>query len=137
MEARAVWKGGFEIQLDDGRGHAVTVDLPPHEGGTNAGTSSLELGVLSLAGCISTIFGLVAQRRKLSFTGLTVSLVADRPPRAPTIEKVHGTLEVRTSASPEEVETVLRLTLKTCPIGVLFDRAHVPVEVTATVVPPK
>ncbi|MGA3022194.1 MAG: OsmC family protein [Thermoplasmata archaeon] len=114
----------------------MTVDLPVDEGGRNAGTSALELGVLSLAGCITTIFGLVARKRRLAFTGLTISLTAERPAGAPTIQRVHGRLEVQTEASKQEVETVLRLTLKTCPVGVLFDRAHVPVDVTAAIVPP-
>jgi putative redox protein len=131
-----VWKGGFETLLEDDRGHTVTVDLPADEGGRNAGTSALELGVLSLAGCISTIFALVARKRRLSFTGLTVSLTADRPAGAPTIQRVHGRLEVETKASKEEVETVLRLTLKTCPVGVLFEQAHIPVDVIVATVPP-
>jgi putative redox protein len=136
MDAKGVWKGGFETLLEDGRGHTVTVDLPVNEGGKDAGTSALELGVLSLAGCITTIFGLVAHKRRLRFTGLSISLTAERPPGAPTIQRVHGRLDVQSEASMEEVETILRLTLKTCPMGVLFEQAHVPVEVTAVLTPP-
>ncbi|MGA8711224.1 MAG: OsmC family protein [Thermoplasmata archaeon] len=136
MEARGVWKAGFETRLDDGRGHEVTIDLPSDEGGTNVGTSGLELAVLSLAGCINTIFARVAAKRKLRFDALTVSLAADRPAGAPTIQKVRGTLTVQTSASNEEVQTVVRLTLKTCPVGVLFERANIPVEVTLQITPP-
>jgi putative redox protein len=136
MDVRGVWQGNFETRLEDGRGHAVTVDLPVDEGGQNAGTSALELGVLSLAGCITTIFGLVAKKRKLAFNGLTISLTADRPRGAPTIERVHGTLEVRTDVPKEDVETVLRLTLKTCPMGVIFERAKIPVDVAIVLSPP-
>ncbi len=136
MDARGVWKGGFETLLEDDRGHTVTVDLPVDEGGRNSGTSALELGVLSLAGCISTIFALVARKRRLSFTGLTVSLTAERAVGAPTIQRVHGKLQLETKASKEEAETVLRLTLKTCPMGVLFEQAHIPVDVTVATVPP-
>jgi putative redox protein len=135
MEVRGVWKGGSETRLEDGRGHTVTVDLPVDEGGQNVGTSALELGVLSLAGCITTIFGLVAQKRRLSFSALAISLTADRPRGAPTIERVHGRLELETKASKEDVETVLRLTLKTCPMGVIFERARIPVEVTIAISP--
>jgi putative redox protein len=135
MEAHGRWNGGFRTDLDDGRGHEVLVDLPDDEGGANAGTSALELAVLSLAGCITTIFALVAQKRRLSFDGLRVDLQAERPTGAPTIQRVHGTVEVRTEAPKEEVETALRLTLRTCPMGVLFQRAHIPVDVAITVVP--
>ena len=65
-----------------------------------------------------------------------MKLKAERARGVPIIQRVHGTVEVRTGASQEEVDTVLRLTVKTCPVGALFDRAHVPVEITATVVPP-
>lgn len=135
MEARAVWQSGFETRLDDGRGHFVTVDLPVDEGGRNIGSTSLELLVLSLAGCISTIFALVAQKRKLPFSGLSVHLTAERPRRAPTIRKVRGTVEVRSPASREDIDTVLRATLRTCPAGVLFEQARVPVDVTLAVIP--
>lgn len=136
MQARGVWKGGFETQLDDGRGHTVTIDEPVEDGGTNKGTSAHELLLLSLTGCITTIFHLVANKRKLAFDGFTVRLQAERTRGVPTIQRVHGTVEVRTHAPPEEVDTVLRLTVKTCPVGSLFERAHVPVEVTAKVLPP-
>jgi len=136
MQAHGVWKGGFATQLDDTRGHSVTIDEPVEYGGANMGTSGQELLLFALSGCISTIFHIVAEKRKLPFDGFTIQLKGERPRGAPTIERVHGTVEVRSTAPPAEVETVLRLTLKTCPVGVLFDRAHVPVEVKCTVVPP-
>jgi len=92
--------------------------------------------LLSLTGCITTIFHIVANKRKLAFEGFTVSLKAERVRGVSTIQRVHGTVEVRTNAPQEEVDTILRLTVKTCPVGALFDRAHIPVEVTAQVMPP-
>jgi len=136
MQAQGVWKGGFEARLEDGRGHAVTIDQPLEDGGTNRGTSAHELLLLSLTGCITTLFHIVAEKRKLAFDGFTVKLTAERPRGAPTIQRVRGTVEIRTSASQEEVETALRLAIKTCPVGALFERAHVPVEVRAKVMPP-
>jgi putative redox protein len=135
MDAHGVWRKGFETRLDDGRGHAVTVDLPVEEGGKDAGTSSLELAVLSLAGCLSTIFALVATKRKLTYDELSVTLRAVRPTGAPTIERIEGRLDIQTSAAKEDVETVLRLTVRTCPVGVLFERAHVPIDLNVAVRP--
>lgn len=136
MEAHGVWKGGYETELDDERGHSVTIDQPVKEGGTNKGTSALELLLLSLTGCLTTVFHIIAEKRKLAFDGFTVSLKAEQGRGTSAIQRVHGTVEVRTHAPREEVETVLRLTVKTCPVGSLFGRAHVPIEVTAKVVPP-
>lgn len=136
MQAQGEWKGGYETQLDDRRGHTVTVDASAEDGGTDRGTSAHELLLLSLTGCISTIFHVIAEKRKLRFEKLTVSLQAEKSPGKPTIHRVHGTVEVRTNASRDEVDTVLRLTVKSCPVGSLFERAHIPVDVTAKVVSP-
>ncbi|HTT16979.1 MAG TPA: OsmC family protein [Thermoplasmata archaeon] len=135
MEAHAVWQHGFALLLNDGREHATTVDLPADEGGGNTGTSSLELCVLSLAGCIGTIFAIIARKRRLVYSGLEVALTADRPPNAATVERVAGTVDVRSGADREDLETVLRMTLKTCPVGVLFERARVPVDVRLRLLP--
>jgi len=90
MQATGRWGGGFRTELKDDRGHSVTVDLPTDEEGTDAGTSALELNVLSLAGCITTIFALVARRRRLAFEAMTIALSADRPEGSRTIASVTG-----------------------------------------------
>lgn len=129
MQAMGTWKGGFESLLEDGRAHTVTVDLPVNEGGHSAGTSPLELCVLSLAGCITTTFALIAHKRHLSHQGMSVALEAERPPGSRTISRVHGTVRIRSKSDRAEVETALRLTLQTCPVGVIFEGAHIPVDV--------
>lgn len=135
MQAIGTWTHGYETILEDEHAHRVTVDLPVDEGGRSAGPSALELSVLSLAGCITTIFALVARRRRLTFQGMSVALEAERPPGAPTITRVHGTFRLRTRAELSEVEAALRIALKTCPVGVLFEKAQIPVEITAIVQP--
>ena len=130
MQAIGTWAGGYRTVLEDGRTHSVTVDLPRDEGGDSAGTSALELAVLSLAGCITTIFTLIARRRRLSFSGMSIALEAERPEGAPTITRVRGTFRLRTAASPAEVSTTLRLTVRTCPVGMIFEKAGIPVDVT-------
>ena len=137
MKATAVWEGGFRTVLRDDRGHEVPVDLPLDEDGGDTGPTALELSVLSLAGCISTIFTLVAKRRRLPFEALTIELEAIRPERAPTISSIDGTFRITTPAAPEEVNTALNITLRTCPVGVLFDQARIPVRVRPIVVPSK
>jgi putative redox protein len=133
MQALGTWAGGFRTVLEDGRTHTVTVDLPRDEGGESSGPSALELAVLSLAGCITTIFALVARRRRLAFSGMSIALEAERPEGAPTIARVRGTFRLRTDATVEEVGTTLRLTLRTCPVGVIFHQAGIPVEVVPVI----
>jgi putative redox protein len=137
MDATAVWRAGYVTRLGDERGHEVTVDLPADEGGTDLGTSALELAVESLAGCISTIFALVAGKRRIRYDGLRIDLTATRPKGAPTIERVHGTVEIATEADREDVETAVRLTVRTCPVGVIFERAGIPIELDLVVNPPR
>jgi putative redox protein len=136
MIASATWRGGYETELSDGRGHRVLIDLPVDEHGADHGTSALELAVLSLAGCITTIFALVARKRRVAFEAMRVELRAERPVGSPTIASVDGTFHIVTSARPEDVETTLEITLRTCPVGVLFDRAGIPVNVRAVIAPP-
>jgi putative redox protein len=135
MQAIGTWKNGYETLLEDDRAHSVIVDLPVDEGGRSVGPSALDLSVLALAGCITTTFALVARKRRFAFQGMTVALEAERPSGAPTITRVRGTLRLRTRAGQGEVETALRLTLKTCPVGVIFERAGIPVEVTPILMP--
>lgn len=129
MRAHATWKGRARIEADDGRDHRIVLDLPPDEEGDDAGTSPLELSVIALAGCLLVIFPLVAKRRRLTFRSMEVDLVGHRGPRAPTVERVEGTMRLGTDATQEEAETALRLTARSCPVGVLFERAGVPVDV--------
>jgi putative redox protein len=136
MKAVGTWQGGFRTLLEDSSGHTLLVDLPRDEGGENVGPYALELSVLSLAGCITTIFALVAKRRRVKFEGLTVELEAHRPKGAPTIASVDGTARVWSSAPSEEVATALEITLRTCPVGVLYEQAHVPVRVQLEVMRP-
>ncbi len=136
MKASAEWEGAYRSRLTDERGHTITVDLTREEGGEDAGTSSLELAVLSLAGCISTIFLLVAEKRRLPVHAVRVDLEAQRPRGARTITTVSGTARIETTGPAEEVATALRLTVRTCPVGALFEQAGVAVTVEPVIVPP-
>lgn len=127
---------GFRTVLKDGRDHTVTIDLPRDEGGEDLGPSALELCVMSLAGCISTIFALIAAKRRLMVGTTSIGLEATRAQDSPTITSVRGELRVTTDAPLAEVNAALRLTLRSCPVGVIFERANIPVHVRAVVTRP-
>ena len=74
MKANAVWVEGYKSIVDNGRGHTVTVDLAPDQGGKDAGPTALELAVMALAGCATTIFKIIATKRKLSYESLKIEL---------------------------------------------------------------
>jgi putative redox protein len=129
MMVHGTWEGGFRTALGDSTGHSVTVDLPSDEGGENQGPFALELAVMALAGCITTIFAIVAKKRRVGFERMEIALDWERPERSPTIASVNGLLRLVSDSAPEEAETVLGITLRTCPVGVLFERARIPVRV--------
>jgi putative redox protein len=133
MKAVSVWAEGYRSVLDDGRGHSVVVDLPTDQNGTNAGPTALELCLMSLAGCTTTIFKIVAGKRNFAYKAFKVELEAEKPEGALTVTGVKGKMEIVTGAEEKEAETVLRLTLKTCPVGVIFANAKIKYEWTLTV----
>ena len=66
---------GFQILLDDNEAHSYVVDLAPGLG-TGLGASSLELCVMSHAGCYATIAALTAKKMRLDLKGLKVKVEA-------------------------------------------------------------
>ena len=133
MQAFATWKGRREFLLEDGHAHSVTVDLSLAEGGRSAGPQPLELSLLALAGSIASAFETVAERRRLVCYGLTLALEADPPHGSASIPQVRGTLRVRTRADLGEVTSVLQTALKANTVGMIFERAGIPVHVVPIV----
>ena len=133
MQAVATWRKGHEILLEDGRAHTVVVDLPPEGGGTSAGTSPLELSVLSLAGSLATTFVALARKRRLDFSGVTLVLEGDVSSSETGLHGIHGTLRVRSRADRSEVDALLRSALEACPVGRIFRDARIPMNVVVAV----
>jgi putative redox protein len=125
MKAIAVWVEGFKSVVDNGRGHTVTVDLALEQGGNNAGPTALELAVMALAGCTTTIFRIIASKRKLAYESLRIELNAEKPKEASTVTEVKGHVEITTAGTEQEVRTILKSTFSTCPVGVIFEKAGI------------
>jgi putative redox protein len=136
MKATSVWVDGWRSILDDGRGHGVVVDLPTEDDGTNTGATALELAVMALAGCITTIFKMVAEKRRFNYKAFRVELEAEKPEHAATITSMKAKMELATDAEEKAAQTVLRLTLDTCPVGVIFHKAGIELNWALTVKKP-
>jgi|AGTN01.2.fsa_nt_gi Predicted redox protein, regulator of disulfide bond formation len=119
---------GFKSVIDNGRNHTITADLPPSQGGTDVAATALELMVMSLSGCITTIFAVVAQNSNVSFERITVDLDAEKGKE--TIEKVHADVTVISCETEERVKRILEKTMKTCPVGILFEKAGISLSFT-------
>jgi uncharacterized OsmC-like protein len=125
MKANAVWVEGYKSIVDNGRDHTVTVDLAPDQGGKDAGPTALELAIMALAGCATTIFKIIATKRKFSYESLKIELNAEKPKDASTVTDVKGHVEITTAGTEQEVRTILKSTFSTCPVGVIFEKAGI------------
>jgi uncharacterized OsmC-like protein len=115
---------GFQILLDDNESHSYVVDLAP-DLGTGLGTSSLELCVMSHAGCYATIFLLTAKKMRLKIRSLRVKLEAIKSEETGTISAESFGIDINTKDPQDRIDRAHRLTLETCPVGILFEKAGV------------
>ena len=122
MKSTSVWTGGYKSKVDNGRGHEAVVDLPQNQGGDDVGATALELALMGLSGCITTIFVLIAQKSRLEFEALEAEINATKGER--TIETADVIIKIKTS-DPKKADRVLNQTLETCPVGILFADAGV------------
>jgi uncharacterized OsmC-like protein len=136
MKVTSVWDGGYKSVLSNGRGHTAVVDMPIEQNGTNTAPTALELAVMSLAGCITTIFKMMADKRKFVYKAFKVELDAEKPKDALTVTALKGRMELVTEAEETEARTVLRLTLGSCPVGEIFDKAGLKLDYVLTVKKP-
>ena len=125
MKAIATWTKGLQGIVKDERNHSTVIDVPTAKGGIDSGTSALELCIMSFAGCIETIFAMVAPKMRIEFGKLEVIADARIDGDSKTITHVDYSLSIKTSVSEDKVKKCLELVESTCPVGVLFTQAGV------------
>src|SRR6056297_3093916 len=123
MKSKSLLLEGYQSVIDNGRNHSIVTYLP---NGANVGASALELTVMSLAGCISTIFKTTAENMRISVERVEVEVNAEKGDD--TIRKVQYTAKVKSESTEEQLKRCLELTEKNCPVGVLFSKAGVEIE---------
>ncbi|MFO8235297.1 MAG: OsmC family protein [Bacteroidales bacterium] len=126
MKSKSVLIDGYQSVINNGRSHSVVIDLPKDSNGKDIGATALELSLMSLSGCISTIFKKVAEKMRINFEDLEVDMNAEKGEK--TFDKIKYTVTVKSDASIEKLQKCLDLTENSCPVGVLFTRAGVEVE---------
>lgn len=125
MKSTSLWTRKFQSVVDNGRNHSMVIDLPETKGGINSGPTALELCVMSFSGCVGTIFAMVAEKMRLSFSIMEVEAKAEQNGGAPTITDIHFTMSIETKEEAQKIEKCLEVTLNTCPVGVLFKQAGI------------
>jgi uncharacterized OsmC-like protein len=124
FHAKAKLVKDLRIDVDDGRSHALCLDLPLDDG-TDMGPSALELALMSYAGCYATIFALTAKKTRVSLKDLEVEAEAVKSEEAGTITGVKFEIMIKTDASKDRIQKIHELTLQNCPVGKIFDKAGV------------
>jgi uncharacterized OsmC-like protein len=124
LYANAKMVKDLRITVDDGRAHSVCLDLPP-ELGTDMGPTALELGVMSYAGCLATIFILTAKKMRIPLKEMEVNMEAVKSEEEGTITEASFGILVKADAPEDRIQRILKLTLKNCPVGKLFEKAGV------------
>jgi putative redox protein len=127
MKSTVKWTKNLQSVVDNGRGHQIVLDMPEAKNGDNQGATALELAVMSLAGCIVTIFAVVAEKMRIKFTQMEVELDASKTDDDPTITKTEFILKIKTDEPIDKIEKCLKHTIVTCPVGVLFEKAGIPI----------
>jgi putative redox protein len=80
---------------------------------------------MSHAGCYATICELTAQKMRLPLKGLDVKVEATKSEEAGTITEETFDILFKLDAPEDRVQRLHELTLKNCPVGVLFEKAGV------------
>jgi len=127
LYAQAKLVGGFRIDVDDQRSHTVAVDLAPPDG-RDMGPSALELCLMSFVGCYATIFMLTTQKMRVSVRNLEVETVAVKSAEAGTITEAEVDVLVDSDMPKDRLQRAHELTLKGCPVGILFEKANVKIK---------
>ena len=78
---------------------------------------------MSYAGCYATIFALTAEKSRVGIKDLEVKAEGIKSEEAGTITEVSFDVIVKTDALEDRVQRIHRLTLKNCPVGIIFDKA--------------
>jgi putative redox protein len=124
LHARARIIQGYEIALDNGRSHSTIADQPtPTFPGF--GPTPLELCIMTHAGCYATIAALTAEKMRLKLNGCDVNVEAIKSEEIGTISEENFEIIFKLDAPEDRVHRLHELTLKNCPVGILFEKAGV------------
>jgi putative redox protein len=122
---------GFQLALDNGRSHSVISDQPPNTG-TNIGATPLELCVMSHAGCYAVICLLTAKKMRIDMKDLTVKVAAVKTDEAGTITEEAFDIAIKADVPQDRIQRLHEVTLKNCPVGLLFEKASVKISYNIT-----
>lgn len=129
LKANARWVKDYRVDVDNDRGHSVEMDLPPHQMGTNTAASPIEYMVMGYAGCTVTMFKIVVDKMHLNVESIDISVEAQKPDDIQTISEMIAVITIKTKESDEKIEKALDMAKKMCPVGRIYEKAHIPAKI--------
>ena len=87
--------------LGNSRTHCIVCDLPVAKGGTDSGSTVLELAIMVLSDCAVTIFAKVAKQNNIEVESIEVITEAEKPDSSPILEGVKLKVNVAAKARKE------------------------------------
>jgi putative redox protein len=124
LVVRAKLVEDLRIDVDDRRAHAVCLDLSPPDG-SDLGPSALDLCLMSFAGCYAAIFVLTTKKMRFSLEKLEVNVEGAKSEDVGTITRANVHVLVGADMPKDRIERAHELTVRSCPVGILFERAGV------------
>jgi len=133
IKARARWVENIRSVVDNTRTHSIVTDVSQASGGNDSGPTALELSLMSLAGCATTIFADVARKSNIAFTRMEVEVEAEKSPDSPIISNVNLKVHIAGKARRKLLEAAWRRTEANCPVLFIF-KEPIPVKVETEIV---
>ena len=138
------WEGGTLCKNQIRRAHKLLVDEPPAFGGDDLSASPVELVLAALGSCQIIMFSALAATRQIELEECEVTLKARLNVRGllgikennqvvyPGFSSINYETNLKSSASQEELRTLIDDVEKQCPVMDMLTRS-VPVEGTALI----
>jgi uncharacterized OsmC-like protein len=128
LKANAKLLENVKLVTENGRGHSVICDLSEASGGTNSGSTPLELALMGLAGCGVIIFADVCKNSKIDPGKVEVAVEAEKTSDSPTLKGVTMKVNIKSKTRKPLLEAAWRRTEAGCPVLFIF-KEQVPVKV--------
>lgn len=126
LKSNAHWIRGYLTEVDDGRGHKIQMDLPPHQNGEDLAATALEYMVMGYAGCTVTMYKIIADKMRLHIDSIDIFVEAEKLGEMETVTDLKSVLTVKSSEQEEKLLKALEMVKKTCPVGRIYDMAQIP-----------
>jgi putative redox protein len=88
---------------------------------------------MSHAGCYATIAALTAKKMRLDLRGCDVKVEAVKNPEVGTITEEVFDITFKIDAPADRIQRLHELTLKNCPVGILFEKAGTKITYTVKI----